>query len=576
MKSVQLFSVGWFSNRILNKLSTSLSHPIVVLGFVYSIATFIRFGLFRCFNEPLVMNDELTYSLMARGIAFFRDAHYFSGFAASVDLKNVLYPAFLSFLLKTHFNFYLASKLLNTFAINTVIFPAYLIARKFSVEKVSIVFSILVICLPILNIANFIMAEALFYPIFLVCIYLSLEAISQEKIQWPIALGLASSLLVAVKPHGVCFIAGVIVSWLLSVSFFDLKLSRLFRLAVYVSTSVISTCVLNYLLLGKFSLVAGIGGGGNYGKFANGALNVTMGSFSTAITVLSIHLSMISFLFLFPVFNIISATWKAVIKRDILFFSAGCLAIFPLIFMVGMTIKYNLMFLAWDVMYVRYYDAAFPLIILLSYSACTLKYQSVRKSVLWSAIVFGVFNGIYFFKFFIPVIANGGHGSVFYGNNLLFIWTRYAGTIFVLLGIVLSIFPMIALGFSSRLAIKFYIVFTFYIFVLGNWSFFHEVGNIFRGAQPWIENLRRCVREQVPANAKSVVLASFDIGRAAVVMFSWDRSYSAGVGFESNIKLTRASLPKDAEFFVSLDKIKPDFPAVVLSSTVECTVYKID
>ena len=144
------------------------------LIFIYFLFVIVKSLLSYFIPSPSAFSDEYIYTKMARSIfySFNFDIH---GSPSHAFLP--LYPLALSFsyIFKDMQVAYIIMKIINSFLSSLIIFPAWLISKEFMSKKKAILPALLVSVIPAtFSFSPYIMAENLFYPLFLFTIFFSL------------------------------------------------------------------------------------------------------------------------------------------------------------------------------------------------------------------------------------------------------------------------------------------------------------------------------------------------------------------------------------------------------------------
>lgn len=110
---------------------------------------------------------------------------------------------------------YLIIKIINAILSSLIIIPAWLLAREFLNEKKAFFAAVLIICLPsTFAFAGFILAENLFYPLFLLGIYLIFKSISSNKPFFAVSCGICLVMLTLAKNTGIILLPAPIIGYI--------------------------------------------------------------------------------------------------------------------------------------------------------------------------------------------------------------------------------------------------------------------------------------------------------------------------------------------------------------------------
>lgn len=170
--------------------------------FLYFSIVAVKVLLTPLIKSPIINSDEPLHFIEASKII-------------ALDMKYPpLYPFSISIaqqLFATVQSSYLATKVINCFLSTAVVFPAYFLSREFLRQKEPVVVALLSVIVPIAFIRNFfIQAENLFYPLFLLSVYLIIKAENNNSIKYAILGGLSIALTILTKPLGLVLVVGVL------------------------------------------------------------------------------------------------------------------------------------------------------------------------------------------------------------------------------------------------------------------------------------------------------------------------------------------------------------------------------
>ncbi|MHB1331615.1 MAG: glycosyltransferase family 39 protein [Sulfuriferula sp.] len=250
--------------RVLNLTSLSRQSEISTSGIrakempvviaIYLVAVLIRFSIYIVL--PYWSGDEYVYKSIAAGIWHF--GHYGkltdSMIGNSVEMPNLLYPYLISpaFILKG--NFYFGVRLINAIVINMAIFPCYLLARKYLNQTPALIAAIFAIAIPFVNLGAFAVTEVLFFPLFLLSVWIAVESIDRRKsIGWAIGFGVVSGVLLNVRLNAMILLPAYLFS-LLWISLRRKQLLSLLSRPYWLGATIAFLCTyvsLKYSLDGK-------------------------------------------------------------------------------------------------------------------------------------------------------------------------------------------------------------------------------------------------------------------------------------------------------------------------------------
>ena len=292
--------------------SRILASEIAFVMALYSVAVLIRFAMYMVL--PYWGGDEYAYKSIAAGIWHFGRHGILTDtmVSFSVDYPNLLYSYFISpsFLLEE--NFYVGIRFINSVLINFAVFPAYLIARKYLDQYLALVVAGLSIAIPFANLGAFAVTEVLFFPLFLLSIWMAIESVERERhIGWAISFGIVVAVLMNIRLNAIVLLPAYFFS-ILWILLRQKKTSDIFSYYYWFWTFISFICTyiaLKYLLDGK-----AIGDFGFYGRVAersegpvNIILNNPIGFFHLVIG----HLATVSIPYALPIALIVAFTMAA-------------------------------------------------------------------------------------------------------------------------------------------------------------------------------------------------------------------------------------------------------------------------
>ena len=163
----------------LNKLSV-----IIVVISIFKIL------LSLAITTPSIYTDEYIYFKNAQSL--------FQSFDISLHgMATGIYPPLYSIVLSIAFIFndanlaYFIVKIINAFLSTLIVVPAYLLAKEFADKKKSLFTAAIIGILPMnLVFSSFIMAENLFYTLYLTSLYLIFKSFNESTIKYSIMAGI--------------------------------------------------------------------------------------------------------------------------------------------------------------------------------------------------------------------------------------------------------------------------------------------------------------------------------------------------------------------------------------------------
>ncbi len=193
--------------------SRTLALELPLLVAIYLAAVLFRFSLYL--TMPYWSGDEYVYKSIAAGIWNFGRHGVLtdSMVAHSVDLPNLLYPYLISPAFALGENFYIGVRLINSIVMNLAIFPCYLLARKYLGKNRALVAASLSIAIPFVNLGAFAVTEVLFFPLFLLSVWVAIESIERsEAIGWSIGFGVVAGVLMNVRLNAMILLPAYVLS----------------------------------------------------------------------------------------------------------------------------------------------------------------------------------------------------------------------------------------------------------------------------------------------------------------------------------------------------------------------------
>jgi hypothetical protein len=151
-------------------------------------------------RQPWVFHDELFYWQMAQS---FHESGRFLFFGAPFDLPSRLYSVLLSFAfaLKEPGTVFFCAKVINSLLFSAAIFPAFGLAKEFLGRRQALSVAILSVMLSSGVYTATIQPENLYYPAFILAIWMCYRAIVNGTFLSAIAAGTALVFAYFVKPH---------------------------------------------------------------------------------------------------------------------------------------------------------------------------------------------------------------------------------------------------------------------------------------------------------------------------------------------------------------------------------------
>ena len=226
--------------------------PIIKkLIIAYLIIVLIKILLAHFISYPTGFWDEYIYSKLARSFYY---SHNFNVEQYQSPFYPPLYPIIMSvsYIFTNMKVVYFFMKIINTLISTSLIIPAYLLAKEFLEEKEVFPVIILIALLPIsFSFSYYILAENLFYPLFLFSVYFIYKSLKENSIKNNILAGLFISLSYLTKELGLSLIIIYFISHIANKLLFKEKLKiKNLIICLFIIILVISPWLIrNYLVL---------------------------------------------------------------------------------------------------------------------------------------------------------------------------------------------------------------------------------------------------------------------------------------------------------------------------------------
>jgi 4-amino-4-deoxy-L-arabinose transferase-like glycosyltransferase len=382
--------------------------PTVVAVFLFAVLS--RYMMFIVI--PYWSGDEYVYKSIAAGIWHFGRHGVLTDIMVShsVNLPNLLYPYLISPAFALGENFYFGVRLINAMIINLTIFPCYLIARKFLDRTPALLAAMLSIAIPFVNLGAFAVPEVLFFPLFLLSIWVAIESIDRPaSVAWIAAFGVMTAVLLNVRLNALVLLPAYLVL-LLWISLKRRQALLLLQHPYWLGAVIafLGTHILLQYLLGARQ----IGGLGVYRQVverSDGPFAVVAKDPVGVFHLIVGHLTTLAIPFALPIaLMMFSVSWTRS-RRDIdrkfeIFLTAAMIFSFAL-FLLALTFTISVS--PFDLggigrWHSRYYFFFYPLIIIAGVvftQRLTLKEISKRRAVI-AIVGFFLAANIYFIKFY--------------------------------------------------------------------------------------------------------------------------------------------------------------------------------
>jgi hypothetical protein len=202
------------------------------------------------------------YAKMAE--SFFHQG-VFSIHGVQTNFYPPLYPVLLSaaYVFRDMQWVYIAMQMINALISSLVIFPAWLLCREFFENKKALQLAFLCSILPFsFSFSPYIMAENLFFPLFLFSFYFLYKSFADESIRWDILAGISTALLFLTKINGAFIIPAAGIVFVISLfrkQFFQIK-KKIVMIISFILVY-LPWMIRNISLFGlNFSQILGLGG----------------------------------------------------------------------------------------------------------------------------------------------------------------------------------------------------------------------------------------------------------------------------------------------------------------------------
>ena len=189
-----------------------MSKIIKYLLFAYLFFVIIKIFLSFFVILPGPYSDYYVYAKIARSFFYFGN---FSIHGVVSQQFPPLYPIFISiaYLFKDMQLIFFFIKLINALLSSLIIFPAFFLSKEFLKEKKALLFAILISVLPSnFSFSQYIMAENLFYSLFLFSIYFIYKSFIIKGYKFDFLAGLFIGLSVLTKSIGIVLIPSFFLS----------------------------------------------------------------------------------------------------------------------------------------------------------------------------------------------------------------------------------------------------------------------------------------------------------------------------------------------------------------------------
>ncbi len=464
----------------------------LILFYIYILAVVFRFVIY--IFTPYWSGDEYVYKSIASGIWHFGRHGILneSQISQAVDLPNLLYPYLISPAFALGENFYIGIRLINALVINAAIFPCFMIAHKYLSKNVALIVSVLSISIPFVNIGAYAVTEVLFFPLFILAIYVAIESVERiESVYFALAFGVMSAILMTVRLNALIMIPAYFISSFLILFSKNEKLNGriLFNWAVIIFSFGLFYVGFRYLLDGALPLDFGF-----YSRVAHGSENpyaVVLSNPKGFLNLLAGHLTTLAIPFCIPIALLISNYFSldkvsltfANFTRISFIFSTA-LIVLAVIF----TISVSLIDLGglgrW---HSRYYFYIYPfLIIICAYFAEKIILIPEKNNNLFVLVVILLLMTSFYFIFGYNALSHEWFGSIV--DNMDVQWFRLRRTfylLFIFLNLLLTYLWCTKSSLFSKAMLGFFVIWlivanygTFKVTALGMKDHYDQCGKL--------------------------------------------------------------------------------------------------
>jgi hypothetical protein len=210
-----LFSITWFGHLFIGQ--THVQYPwkyadelMIVLG-IFALLVILKLALvIPTAYGPVIRGDEMRYFQMANYL------YYGNFFIENINHSPYLYPLMLSVAFAFGGHTYDVLKILNVLYSSGIVFPLFLIARKYFPKKHALLITLVASVLPYhLLFPRLVMSENLFFPLLLWVIFFVLHQPQNKRLilPWYLLTGLAIGLLYMTRYITLAIIPFLLLAW---------------------------------------------------------------------------------------------------------------------------------------------------------------------------------------------------------------------------------------------------------------------------------------------------------------------------------------------------------------------------
>lgn len=203
---------------IVKNIKSNVKQIIIL----YVIIIILKIGLSYFIMSPSAFSDYYSYAKVARNL-FYHGSLVVDG---DLSTRPSLYSLFLSvaYIFKDMNLVYFFMKVINAIISSLIIFPAWLLSREFFNKKKTMLLTTMIAILPAhFGFTFFLMAENLFYPLFLFSIYFIYKSFIEKNYRWDILAGVFIGLTYLSKINAVILPVSVVIIFLFKIFKKDYK-----------------------------------------------------------------------------------------------------------------------------------------------------------------------------------------------------------------------------------------------------------------------------------------------------------------------------------------------------------------
>ncbi len=224
---------------------------------IFIIFVLVKTILSVLIPAPIEFSDGYTYSKMAR--SFFYERDFFIN-QVPTHAHPPLYPMLLSisFLANNMVWVYILMKFINALLSSLILFPSFFLAKEFLTTKKALFCSILISVIPSnFAFSPFIMAENLFYPLFIFSIYFLYKSFKEKTIKYDILTGIFAGLAYLTRPVAIILFLTIIISTLIIIFYKKdfIQIKKKLILALFTLLIITPWLIRNYIHFGITGLL---------------------------------------------------------------------------------------------------------------------------------------------------------------------------------------------------------------------------------------------------------------------------------------------------------------------------------